>query len=479
MKKARKIVSLLLSLTLIMSGMSFSFAATDSGAVAEVEKAYADVIAYAATLFPVPGELEIANVEELTGGDVQILYRNEVYKGVKENGEDPDKYYTTYRDINLKDPRIFNFEFKIDGKYVGEDANAFLEKVDLTYGGLGLEEWVWDGFDSRFAPIDESVIEVKDKAIEKNADGSYTVKVAMESKLTWAGSAQNAMNNIPYDNYGAGRQFDFSTGQSSDNRAWWQAGPLKQGVDTYEMALTVDGVAVATRDMHIAPYDGMASWIEINEYAQSIVKALTGAEYPKEKLDGKTVPDGPIAAGYLAVDENGDFVKGNAKDNVWVEVYILGFGLTDNYKAENAGFNNYSQYNAIWSVSVAKDGETVEKYLTETVPTMNTDPQKLIDEIEKAKTDEDIDLVQVYYQNNVHADEVTGTDTMIKLVNDLVAGGKAGKDISYKSFGYEDLDLKYRDPAAGYDQGEAGHIVKGGYDKDGLWMSEDGRALDF
>ncbi len=455
---------------------SDAYKAAEAAAVAEVEKAYADVIAYAATLFPTgDGALEIASVEELTGGDVQILYRNEVYKGVEANGEDPDKYYTTYRDINLKDPRIFNFEFKVDAAAVGKDPERFLKQVDLTYGGLKLNKWIWDGFDSRYAPIDEPVIAVKDKAIEKNADGSYTVKVAMESKLTWAGSKQNGTTNIPYDNYGAGRQFDFSTGQSSDNRAWWQAGPLKQGVDTYEMALTVGGYEVATRDMHIAPYDGMYSWVELNEYAQSIIKALTGAEYPKEKLDGHTIPDGPVAAGYLAIDENGEFVAGNAKDNVYVEVYILGFGLTDNYKEENAGFNNYSQYNAIWSISVSKDKETVETYLNETVPAMNTEPQKLIDEIEKAKTDEEIDLMQVYYQNNVHSDEVTGTDTMVKLVNDLVAGGKAGKDINYKSWDLEDIDLKYRDPAEGYAQGESGHIVKGGYDKDGLWMSKDGR----
>lgn len=459
-KSKRKALAIFLSFAIVFTsfgGTGFVFAAESAEA-------------------PALPELEIASVEELVGGETQVLYRNEVYKGVAANGEDPEKYYTTYRDINLKDPRVFNFEFNVDAETVGADADAFLETVDLTYGGLGLEEWVWDGFDSRFAPIDESVIAVKDKAIEKNADGSYTVKVAMESKLTWAGSEQDAVNNVPYDNYGAGRQFDFSTGQSADNRAWWQAGPLKRGVDSYEMALTIDGEAVAARDMHIAPYDGMYSWIEMNEYAQSVIKALTGEEYPKELLDGKTIPDGPVAAGYLAMDENGNFVEGNADENVWVEVYILGFGLTDNYKEENKDFNNYSQYNAIWSFSVAKDSETVDEYLNETVPAMNTDPQALIDEIEATEDDEDIDLMQVFYQNNIHADEVTGITTMMTMMNDMIEGGKAGKDVAYKTWELEDMDLKYRDPAEGYEQGEEGHVVKGGYSKDGLWMTEGART---
>lgn len=453
---------------------SDAYKTAEAAAKADLEVARKAAIAHAEEVFP-PVELEIANVEELVGGETQVLYRNEVYKGVEANGEDPDKYYTTYREINLKDQRVFNFEFDVDAKTVGADPEAFLKKVDLTYGGLDLEEWVWDGFNSNVKPIKDPVIAVKDKAIEKNADGSYTVKVAMETKATWAPSKQNATNNIPYDNYVAGRQFDFSTGQSADNRAWWQAGPLGTGVGTYEMALTIDDKAAATTDIHIGPYDGAYSWIEMNEYAQNLIKAINGEEYPKELLDGHTIPDGPIAAGYVAMDDEGNFVKGTAKDNVYVEVSVIGFGLTDNYKEENKKFNNYSQYNAIWNIAVAMDEETVDEYLNETVPAMNENPQEIIDKIKDQK-DEDIDLMQVYYQNNVHSDEVTGTDTIIKLVNDLIDGGKAGKDIAYKTWELEDMDLKYRDPAKGYAQGESGHIVKGGYAEDGIFMDPEART---
>lgn len=431
-------------------------------------------------------ELRIASVEELTGGAIQSLYRDEVYAG------NDGKYYTTYRDINLKDPRVFNFEFTVDAAALGNDTpEQFLEKVSLQYGGLDLDEWVWDGYASRVPAKTTSVLAiatdtvepavegeeptiVERKSIVDNQDGTYTVSIAMQTDTAWETVSQNEVSNVPYDDYGAGRQFDFSTGQSADNRAWWQAGPLKRGVDTYTMTATVDGVAVASRDMHIAPYDGMYSWVEINEYAQSLIKAINGAEYPVENLDGQTT--GLIAEGYVAVDNDGNFVAGTPEENVFVQVSVLGYGLTDNEKPENQGFNNYSRYNAIWNIAVAKDAETIEKYLNETVPAMNTDPQALIDEIEATENDADIDLMQVYYQNNVHSDEVTGTDTMIKLTTDLIKGGKDGQKIAYKTWTLDDMDLYYRDAAEGAAQGESGHVVKGGYSENGIFMQDETRT---
>ena len=72
--------------------------------------------------------------------------------------------------------------------------------------------------------------------------------------------------------------------------------------------------------------------------------------------------------------------------------------------------------------------------------------------------------MQVFYQNNVHPDEVSGTDTMIKLTTDLIKGGQAGQKIAYKSWQLEDMDLQYRDPAEGATQGTRGHVVKGGFE---------------
>ena len=131
-------------------------------------------------------ELRIACVEELTRGDRQVLYRDEVYQGVEENGEAPEKYYTTYRNINLKDPRIFYFEFPVTAEQVGQDQDAFLQTVSLRYGGLSLDKWVWDGYESLVKPKDTSVLKLKDKRLQQNDDGTYTVKLAMETETAWA-----------------------------------------------------------------------------------------------------------------------------------------------------------------------------------------------------------------------------------------------------------------------------------------------------
>ncbi len=463
----RRALAVLLSFTLVFStfftlGTVPAFADENSGGTSN----------------PNIAELRIASVEELTGGAIQALYRNEVSQGTD------GKYYTTSKDISLKDPRVFNFEFTVGAAALGTDTpEAYLSKVSLQYGGLSLDKWIWDGYRSRIPAKSTSVLAIatddvsgtptQRKSIVDNGDGTYTVKISMQTDTAWGTETQNEVNNIPYDNYAAGRQFDFSAGQSVDNRAFWQAGPLRKGVGTYPMTATVDGVAVASRDMHIAPYDGMYSWIEINEYAQSLVKAINGQEHPKADFDGHST--GLIAEGYVAIDADGNFTAGNPSENVYVQVSILGYGLTDNDKPENQIFNNYARYNAIWNIAVAKDEETIKTYLNDTVPQMNTNPQAIIDEI-KNKADEDIDLMQVYYQNNVHPDEVSGTDTMIKLTTDLIKGGKAGQNINYKTWKLDDMDLYYRDPANGAAQGTSGHVVKGGYSADGRFMQDNTRT---
>ena len=408
-----------------------------------------------AALASADGELYIKNVEVLSNPEFQSIYRHAVYQGVESNGEDPDKWYTDKREINLKDPRVFNLEFIVDGSTVGNDPEAWLESVDLQYGGFDLSKW-GNGNNLRG---NTPILESKDKAIVDNGDGTYTVSVSMETKCPWAGAEAQA-NNIPYAGYYAGRQFDFGSGQQADNRSWWQAGPAYKGVGTYALTAVKDGETLASKDIHIAPYDGAYSWIEMNLYAQSIIQAINGSELPISELNKQVT--GQVAAGYVAIDENGAFVAGDENENVYVEVSILGYGLTDNYKEENKDFNNYARYNPIWNIAVAKTEKTVDSYLNETVPTMNNDPEKLIDKYKDADP-EDIDMVNVYYQNNVHADEVTGTDTEIQLITDLIDGGQDGKKINYKSWTLDDMDLGYRDNTEGYKKSETGHVVKEGY----------------
>ena len=408
-------------------------------------------------------ELKITNVEVQYGGATQVLYRDSVHKGVRANGEDTSKYYTTEQNINLRDPRVFNFEFDVDAETVGDDADAFLETVKLQYGGFDLDKWGYNNLNDRGHNNNlrgsNPILIVDSKTITANADGSYTVKLAMETKNPWA--VKTGSTNVPYENYGGGKQLNqFSDGQSSDNRWFWQIGPAFKGLGEYEMAAFAGDAKVASRDMDIQQYDGGHSWIQMNEFAQSLIKAINGEELPKSEIADQVT--GTLAAGYVALDAEGNFVEGTRDDNVWVEVAILGYGLMDNERPENVEFNNYAKYNPIWNVVVALDESKVDTYLNETKPAMDNDPQSLIDKY-SAMDAEEIDMINVFYQNNVHPDEVSGTDSEIRLITDLIDGGKAGKKINYKTWKAEDMNFRYRDPAEGYSKSEVGHTVRGGY----------------
>ena len=406
-------------------------------------------------------KLDIKSVEVLNGGSTQIMYRDSVYRGIAANGEDPAKYYTTKREINLKDPRIFNIEFKVPASIVGSDPNAFLASVNFTYGGFPLSAW-GNGNSLRGTT---AIMLNPSKSIRLEGD-SYTVSAEIRFNSPWASSNQGT--NIPFNGYYAGTQGNFNiTGstQSGDNRDWWMAGPAYKGTGTYELAAIAGAEKLAGADLHIGPYDSHRSWIEMNEFAQSLIEAINGEQFPIAELDKK--PIGLIAAGYVAKNADGKYVKGNRATDVYVEVGVMGYGLTDNYETvpysstvlANNTFNNYSRYNAQWNIVVAKDFDKVDKYLNETVPMMNDNPQVLIDKYKDADP-KDIDIMQAFYQNNTHADEVTGTESCIDLIDQLIDGGKAGKIIKYKAM--EDKDIVY-----GYLEGDKGdgamHRVAGNW----------------
>ncbi|MGL4484727.1 MAG: hypothetical protein ACRCUS_07220, partial [Anaerovoracaceae bacterium] len=405
--------------------------------------------------------LKIKSVEVTTRGDVQALYRDAVYKGDAANGEDPLKYYTKYREINLKDPRIFNMEFDVTAAELGtKTPEEYLASLSLNYGGFPIGDW-GNGNNLRGTT---DILFLNSKTITDNLDETYTIKIAFRTGHAW--STTNSGTNIPYAGSVAGTQGNFGSGQTADNRAWWQAGPAYKGCGKYALEAVISGESVASANMHIGPYDEMYSWIEMNEYSQSLIKAITGSEISIADLNKR--PIGTMAKGYVALDSKGNFIPGNRATDVYVEVAIIGYGLTDNSKPGNTTFNNYSRFNAQWNVVVAQDESKVDKYLNDTVPTMNNDPQKLIDKY-KDEAPEDIDMLNVFYQNNTHADEVTGTESGMKLIKDLIDGKKNGKIIKYKtiSTGKNDdsanLDLRYRYSTTGTTTtANSSHRVKGG-----------------
>jgi len=382
--------------------------------------------------------LNIKSVEVIYGGDIQLLYRAEVYKGLAENGEDPDKYYTLHRDFNLKEPRIFNLEFEYPAESI-VDPDAFLDAIEFRYGGYPLSQW-GNGKNLRGST---SIFTLLNKDIEK-VDDVYKITASIRVDSPW-GSPSNASwnNNIPYNGYygGNGGAY-FGSGQTADNRSFFQFGPAYQGPGTYALEALISGQLIASTDVHIGPYDGYHSWIEINEFCQDLIEALTG-----ERVDLDEKPYGLMAAGPLVKNEYGEYERDD--DGVYVEVSILGYGLTDNYMPENANYNNYSRFNAIWNVVVAKDEKTVTDYLKPGgfKDQMNDNPQALIDKYIDADP-EDIDFVIPFYMNNVHSDEISGTDTMIHFIDAMIEGGKEGKTIRYKTFENDQINWNYRPSGA-------------------------------
>ena len=440
-----------------------------------IEPALEEIAPVAAELPAGVTPLVIKSVEVLNGGAVQILYRNEIYKGIAENGEDPDKYYTTRREFNLKDPRIFNVEFTVPASAVADPA-AFLASVNFTYGGYDLSAW-GNGVNWRGTT---AVLILTGKSIDLDGD-KYVVSAGIRCNSPWGAATYSATGNgnVPYSGYNGGTQSDFATSgtvQTGDNRAFFQTGPAYKGPGIYELAATSDGQPVAAVDMHIGPYDTYHSWIEINEFAQSLVEAINGEQISIDELNEK--PIGLMAAGYVTKDADGNYAAGNPATDVYVEVSILGYGLTDNYMGANTTFNNYSRYNAIWNVAVAKDKNTIYDYLKPggVKDQMNNDPAALIAKYENAAP-EDIDLVLPFYQNNVHSDEVSGTDSMINLIDKTIEGGKAGTIIPYKTFQDDQITWNYR-PSGNTNTGYTAltHVVQGGNYTSGAFAQTDSRT---
>ena len=405
-----------------------------------------------------PSALNIKSVEVLNGGSMQILYRNEVYAGVAANGEDPAKYYTTQRDFNLKDPRIFNVEFTVPADVIGSaDPQDFLNSVNFTYGGYALSSWGngnnWRG--------NTAIIILNSKQIVApvNAGDDYVVTAAIRVNSAYSSSNSSVGNNIPYNSYYGGTQNSFGSSQTADNRAFFQAGPTNKGPGTYALAAVAGGETLASTGIRIGPYDGYHSWTDINQFSQDLIFALNG-----EEVDVNEKPMGVLAKGYITKDANGNYVKGSAATDVYIEVSILGYGLTDNFMAANATYNNYSQFNAIWNVAVAKNESTIDDYLKPggVKDLMNSDPQVLIDKYKNSEP-EDIDMIIPFYQNNVHSDEISGTDTMIHFIDNLIEGGKNGKVIPYKTYQDNQLTWNYR-PSGNNNTGYTAynHLVTGG-----------------
>ncbi|MCL1810133.1 MAG: dockerin type I domain-containing protein [Clostridiales bacterium] len=416
MKKNKKLLCLALAFGLVFTSGIFAFA--DEPQTAELGAAAV-------------GQLNIDRVQVLNGGEVQALYRGSVYQGVPGSGtgESDSLFYTTKREINTNDPRVFDVSFTLPAEQV-DDPSALLDDLALYYGGYPLSAW-GNGNNLRgTTPIMRLV--AKDFQL---IQGDYKFHASFR-----VDSPYNVYNILTQ--YGATFKYPYLPYYSSNAAGTnsmgggfgvWTSGPNYLGPGTYELEAVVGSETLASTSLHIGPYDGHYSWIEMNEFARELVEAIRGVPVSRAdfvtELNGK--PKGTLAAGYVkkAGEGRGGYSAGTAAEDVWVEVNVLAYGQMDNSKAEYNDANSYSDFNAQWNIVVAKDSSTVDAYL-DTLETMKEDPKSLMGDLESGARSYD-DFVTVYYQNNVHAGEMTGTENMIHLIDRLIGGGKAGKKIPY------------------------------------------------
>jgi hypothetical protein len=476
-RNRRKLLSLLIAFSLVFT-LGFSTYAADSAAQgAEPQAAYEPAEAPLADsaaepedpVFldeppaPLQNPLGIKSVEVLNGGATQSLYRPDVYAGKAENGEDPAKYYTNRRSFSFTDPRVFSLEFTVAAADVPKagalpteaELDAYLAAINFNYGGVPLSSW-GNGQNLRgttpiFTVSGKSIAPIQPESGQVTA---YKVSATLRTSAPFgsAANAANAGSNVPYAGYYGYSQGTFSNGQSVADFNYLISGPTGQGQGVYPLEAVAGEATLASVDVRVGLYDDYRDWNDINAFAQSLIFALTGSN-----LNLAEKKQGVIASGTLVKDAYGNYVAG---DGVFIEVSITGYS---------------HRGNPVWSIAAAKEGKTIDDYLKPGgfKDQMNNNPKALMDKYKDAEPEE-IDFVLPFYMNNVHPDEVSGTDTMMRVIDDLIEGGKSGKDVAYKTYENDDISWNYR-PSGNTNTGYSAynHYVKGGYT--GLFAQADSR----
>ncbi|MCL2151469.1 MAG: hypothetical protein FWH57_00675 [Oscillospiraceae bacterium] len=317
--------------------------------------------------------IEIASVEVVNGGAIQSQYRSSVYQGRgAAYGEDTAKYYTTMRNASFTDSRVFNFEIVVPAAGLPDltdpaAATAYLNGIAWTYGDIPLTEWrSSSSFNGTSSFIQLSSQKISSIISGDNA-GDYLLEASIVFQTPYATSnSVNAATNIPYVGYS-------SINQSGFNRAFMLNGRTGnypnagKGIGTYTLTATsATSGALGSRQIKLNLYDSFRRWEEIDSYSQEL-KAQAGLN--------------------------------NSINGRYVEVSSLGKTLDGR---------------DIWNVVVARDADIVDDYLNRIKPLMNSNPDALMADALAGN------LTQVLYLNNVHPDEVPGSDAIMQTIDELI-----------------------------------------------------------
>ncbi len=357
-KRLHVLVSILLALSMLLSLNVVTFAQT------------AEPSAQAAT----EGQLLIKSVEVVTGGQVQAHYNNsassvnphKVWKG------DDGKYYTSSRTASFTDARIFNLEYVVP---TGKSIN--LNDVTLTYDGKTIETRETGGALTRQDVVpgtgDKALVYLLTSPASVITDGKQviTAQVYFNTILDPSTATPLSGSNIPYEGYARLMR----TASSGINRLiginkWMKA---KYGAKDPEinLALNEKGSLISSGAVINVPYnvyDDFRTWKQIDQRLADIQGQIRDRSFFKDEAN----------------KDSGRYAK----------VYPIG--------------QSTSGANTLYHAVLAKSENDVTTYENVTKPKLMTNP---------ASITADDKLVIMF--NNVHPNETAGTDSILKLFEDL------------------------------------------------------------
>ncbi len=325
-----------------------------------------------------PG-MTIQSVEIVNAGDIQAKYREDI-------SLEGNKYYTSFRDASMLDPRIFNIKVTVskgDFTGIGEGEGKFnIKNVVWFYGDGSTDEitatnkpiagtgaWTKELMgNSDAATKGQNPIKVQEvSAVEENADGDYTftAKVLFDTCFPTEDSGMN----IPYKKYTTWQKANLMTLNKLMDK--FRSGNLK---------LVYDGDVLASTAIRYNIRDYYHTWKEFDDYIKN------------EVIPGS--------------DNAGD---GSFADGRYLSVQSLG---------KSNGYNDGNEINGgapvqrdIWSAVLSDSSDSIEYFQNVIQPTMMTNPG--------AVDKDNANFRMPIYFNNIHADETPGMDAVIKLMEEL------------------------------------------------------------
>ena len=314
-------------------------------------------------------EIEILNVEVLFGGQYQARWRigsnhpnydfnftrHTVYGYADRHlfdGSDhqPGRWYTTARNANMQDPRLFTVKFIVPGSFTGVGTNPGefnVNNLDWSYGGRELSAWTTTFGLAGITAVDPGArVRIEGTPIAVcNGDGSVTVTAGLRfgsfvSPLPLTAVARPWCTQWPHSwlmNRPWGTHLTYWAMTSGSGIY------LANRVGYHAFVAYYNGVAVANRNIRFSVNDVFKAWAELDGFL---------ASHPAN-----------VANAPLGLDNHGPYNR---------FLKIESFGQGTQYVGGVQGVRR-----ELWAAILSDSRASVDHYLNVTQPLMNSNPAQL------------------------------------------------------------------------------------------------------